>query len=77
MQKSRLDSFLCTGMTSAALRFVGKTPVATERLKISLSWEEISFFNSLRIFKGILKGPVDLFGFREDIMLQISSLVAR
>ena len=33
LEKSNLDSFLCTGMTEV-LRFVGKTPVVTERLKI-------------------------------------------
>ena len=63
-------------MTFAVLRFVGKTPVVTERLKVSYSGGEILFFNSFRIFMGILKEPVVLFGFREDIMLQISSLVA-
>ena len=51
------------------LRFVGKTPVVTERLKIWLSWEEISCFNSFRTFKGLLKGEVVLSGLREDIML--------
>ena len=59
-----------------SLRFVGKTPVVTERLKISLSLDEISFLNSCRISMEILKGPVVLFGFGEDIVLQIFSLVA-
>ena len=43
MEKLRLDSFLCTGITFAVIRFVGKTPVATERLKISLSCEKYPF----------------------------------
>ena len=70
---SSLDSFLSAGMTHAVLKCVGKTLVVTKRIKISLSWEEISF----RTVMGILKGPIALFGFREDIMFQISSLVAR
>ena len=64
---------MCTGITFAVLMFAGKTPVVTERLKMSLSWEEIS----LRISKGILKQPVVLLSFKEDIMLQMSSSVAR
>ena len=31
LEKSNLDSFLCTGMSFAVLRFVGKTPVVVHK----------------------------------------------
>ena len=43
-------------------------------LKISESWVEISFLRSFSILVGILLGPVDLFGSREDMILIISYL---
>ena len=52
----------------------GKTPVEKETLKISESWVEISFLRSFSILVGILLGPVDLFGSREDMILIISYL---
>ena len=55
----------------------GKTPVEKETLKISESWVEISFLRSFSILVGILLGPVDLFGSREDMILIISYLSVR
>ena len=52
----------------------GKTPVEKEALKISGSWAEISFLRSFSILVGILLGPVDLFGSKEDMILVISYL---
>ena len=61
-------------MTFAILSMVEKTPVEKETLKISESWVEISFLRSFSILVGILLGPVDLFGSREDMILIISYL---
>ena len=61
-------------MTSSILSIDGKTPVEKETLKISESWVEISFLRSFSILVGILLGPVDLFGSREDMILIISYL---
>ena len=66
-----------TGTTFAILSIVGKTPVEKETLKISKSWVEISFLRSFSILVGILLGPVDLFGSREDMILIISYLPVR
>ena len=52
----------------------GKAPVEKETLKMSESWVEISFLRSLSILVGILLGPVDLIGSREDMILIISYL---
>ena len=52
----------------------GKTPIEKETLKIWGSWAEISFLRSFSILVGILLGPVDLFGLREDMILIISYL---
>ena len=59
------------------MSIVGKTPVEKETLKISKSWVEISFLRSFSILVGILLGPVDLFGSREDMILIISYLPVR
>ena len=61
-------------MTFAILSIDGKTTVKKETLKISESWVEISFLRSFSILVGILLGPVDLFGSREDMILIISYL---
>ena len=64
-------------MTFAVLKSVGKAPVESERLKVSGSSEEKSFFKSFIIF--VQKyGKVQLIFFepKERIMLKISSLVA-
>ena len=52
----------------------GKTPIEKETLKIWGSWAEISFLRSFSILVGILLGPVDFFGSREDMILIISCL---
>ena len=51
-----------------------KAPVEKETLKISESSVEISLLRSFSILVGILLGPVDFFGSREDMILIISYL---
>ena len=51
-----------------------KPPVEKETLKILESWVEVSLLRIFIILVGILLGPVDLFGSREDIILIISYL---
>ena len=63
-------------MTFAVLRFLRKIALITTKLKISTSWEEISFFESFKFHVGILLGPVGLFEFKEEIMFHISCLFA-
>ena len=38
-------------------------------------WDKISSLSSLRIFVGMLFGPKDLFGFKLEMMLEISFLL--
>ena len=52
----------------------GKTPVKKKTLKISENWEEASFLWSVSILVAMLLGPVDLLGWREDMILIISHL---
>ena len=56
-------------MTFAVLRFAGKAPVKSERLKFSTSLTEISFFKSFLI------SPVGFLNLKKN-MLQISYLVS-
>ena len=42
---------------------------------MSERWDEISSLSSLRILVGMLFGPTDLFGFKLEMMLEISFLL--
>ena len=66
--------FLWTAISFAILSIDGKTPVKKESLKISESWVEISLFKNFSFLVGILLGPIDLFGSKEDMILIISYL---
>ena len=54
---------------------LGKIPVVNDRLKISVGCFEIWTWRSFNILVGMLLGPVDLLLLREEIILEISSLV--
>ena len=56
------------GITLAVFRRVGCIPEKKERLKISTSCVEISFFSNFNILVGILFGPEDLLSLSKDIM---------
>ena len=56
------------GITLAVFRAVGYIPEEKERLKMSTSCVEISFFSNFNILVGILFGPEDLLSLSEDIM---------
>ena len=56
------------GITLAVFRGVGYIPEEKERLKISTSCVEISFFSDFNTLVGILFGPEDLLSLSEDIM---------
>ena len=62
------------GITLAVFKGVGYIPEEKERLKISTSCIEISFFSNFNILVGILFGPEDLLSLSEDIMEITSSL---
>ena len=55
-------------ITSAVFKEVGCIPEEKERLKISTSCTEISFFSNFKILVDILFGPEDLLSLSEDIM---------
>ena len=74
MEKSSLESFLWTGTTLAILRADGKTPEVNDILKISASWQEISFLSNFNILVGMLLGPTDLVESSEDMMSATSCL---
>ena len=61
-------------MTLAIFKTEGNCPVEKDILKISLNCWEMSFFNSFKIFTGMLFGPDDLWESREDIISDISFL---
>ena len=42
---------------------------------MSERWDELSSLSSLRMFVCILFGPTDLFGFKLEMMLEISFLI--
>ena len=42
---------------------------------MSKRWDEISSLSSLRILVGMLFGPTNLFGFKQEMMLEISFLL--
>ena len=44
---------------------------------MSKRWDEISSLSSLRILVGMLFGPTNLFGFKQEMMLEISFLLVR
>ena len=56
------------------LQVEGKTPSEKERLKNAANWVDISSLSSLKIFVGILFGPIDFRGSRDRIMFLISIL---
>ena len=56
------------GINLAVFRGVGYIPEEKERLKISTSRVEISFFSNFNILVGTLFGPEDLLSLSEDIM---------
>ena len=60
------------GISLAVFRGVGYISEEKERLKISTSCVEISFFSNINILVGILFGPEDLLSLSEDIMEIIS-----
>ena len=74
MEKSSLESFLWTGTTLAILRADGKTPEVNDILKISASWQEISFFSNFNILVGMMLGPADWVESSEDMMRATSCL---
>ena len=75
MEKSSLESFLSAGTTLAILRADGKTPEVNDILiKISTSWQEISYLCNFSILVGMLLGLTDLVESSEDMMRAISSL---
>ena len=74
MEKSSLESFLWTGTTLAILRADGNTPEVNDTLKISASWQEISFLSNFNILVGKLLGPADLVESSEDMMRATSCL---
>ena len=74
MQQSNLEPFLKTCTMLAVLSIDGKKPKEEERLNKFASCLEISCFRRIKIFFGILKGPLALLMLREDMMLAISSL---
>ena len=61
------------GITLAVFKGVGYIPEEKERLKISTSCMEISFFSNFNILVGILFGPEDLLSLSEDLMEMTSS----
>ena len=75
MEKSSLESFLWTATTLAILRADRKTPEVNDILKISTSWQEISFLSNFSILAGMLLGPTNLVESSEGIMRAISSLL--
>ena len=62
------------GIILAVFKGVGYIPEEKERLKISTSCVEISFFSNFNILVGILFGPEDLLSLSEYIMEITSSL---
>ena len=58
----------------AVLSIYGNIPEKKEILKISESWQKISFISSFSIFVVILLGPIDLLESSVKIMLSISFL---
>ena len=68
-----MDPFLKTGITLAVFKLDGKIPVVNERLMIFERGPEISFLTEDRMWGGMLKGPEDLFRFREVIQSVIST----
>ena len=61
------------GITLAFFKGVGYITEEKERLKISASCIEISFFSNFNILVGILFGPEDLLSLSEDLMEMTSS----
>ena len=74
LEHSRFKSFLCMGLTFAVFKGVGYIPEEKERLKISTSCVEISFFSNFNVLVSILFVPEDLLSLREDIIEITSSL---
>ena len=58
----------------AILRAGGKTPEVNDILKISASWQKISFLSSFNILVGMLLGPTDLVESSEYMMRDASCL---
>ena len=56
------------------LRADGKTPEVKYILKISASWQEISFLSNFNILVGMLQGLTDLVESSEDMMRATSCL---
>ena len=56
------------GITLAVFWGVGDISEEKERLKISTSCVEISFFSNFNILVGVLFGPEDLLSLSKDIM---------
>ena len=59
---------MCTGLTLATFSMDGNTPDEKDRLNMSVSLVEISFFNSFKIWVEKLFGAVDLLLFSEYII---------
>ena len=57
-----------TGITLATFGMDENTPDEKDRLNMSASWVEISFFNSFTIWVERLLGTVDLSLFSKDII---------
>lgn len=70
MKTSNVDPLF--SKTGIIFRFFGKTPVEKERLIIPLSMNDSSFLIRLRIWNGMLLGPVDFFVSSEFIQFKIS-----
>ena len=67
------DNYTCLPVClSAILNLSGLTPVAKDTLNIVSKGFDITVFKSLRIFDGILYGPVAFFTYILDISASIS-----
>ena len=70
-----MESFLWTGTPLAVLREDWKIPEMNDILKISTSWQEISFFSNFSILVSMVLDPTGLVESSEDIMRAYLSLL--
>ena len=78
LEHSSLEFFLWIGITSATFNFTANTPVANDVLKMTERCSDISFvriYHSVRIWKRMQFGPVDILGLKFDIFSIIFSFV--
>ena len=63
-----METFLWIRITFATLSSSGNIPVANDVLKLIERYSVISSVSSLRIFVGMLFGPVDFLGLKVGII---------